>query len=71
MSGPILEAEGTAAVKNDQHPLPPTHPAWSLPSREERQATNKKTKMDKVYPDNVKKIGPTGESWGVEGGLWS
>ena len=50
VSGPILEAEGMAAAKNDQ-----TLPAWSVAlSREERQTTNKETEMDEINPDNDK-----------------
>lgn len=49
MSGPILDAEGTATVKNDQN-----LPAWSLPSRKEGQTINKESEMDKINPDNDK-----------------
>lgn len=50
VSGPILEAEGVAAAKNDQ-----LLPAWSVAlSREERQTTNKETEMGKINPDNAK-----------------
>lgn len=49
MSGPILDAEGTATVKNDQN-----LPAWSLPSRKEGESTNKESELDEINPDNDK-----------------
>lgn len=61
MSGPILEAGGTSAGKNDQY-----LPARSLPAREEGQTTSKESETDTLNPDDekaMKKTEPTASPW--------